>query len=70
MSSIVEYALLAGAAYFDTRSAINRFPLPMDWSVFSRFPEDKVTGFEASAYESSKRQRGPKRQRGQRHLVF
>ena len=33
MPTTIEYALLAGAAYIDTRNQINQFPLPMDWSL-------------------------------------
>ena len=53
MATTLEYALLAGASYYDTRAGINRFPLPSDWSVFSRIPESSTTGFEASAYINS-----------------
>ncbi|MEZ0231476.1 MAG: calcium-binding protein [Methylophilaceae bacterium] len=52
MATIIDYALLAGASYYDTRAALNRFPVPANWSVYSRVPEDKSTGFEASAYKN------------------
>lgn len=48
MTTTIEYALLAGTSYYDTRTDINRFPLPQDWGIFSRLPEDAKTGFEAS----------------------
>ena len=50
MTTAIEYALLAGAAYYDNRAEIHRFPLPKDWSVLSRLPEDKLTGFEVSTF--------------------
>jgi Ca2+-binding RTX toxin-like protein len=53
MATTIEYALLAGASYRDTRSVLNRFPVPNDWSVASLVPQNNATGFEASAYRSS-----------------
>ncbi|MDP2784201.1 MAG: DUF2974 domain-containing protein, partial [Sulfurimicrobium sp.] len=50
MATTIEYALLAGASYYDTRFAINRFPLPQNWSYVSRAQQDLTTGFEASAF--------------------
>ena len=35
MTTAIEYALLAGDSYYDTRAGINRFPLPQNWSVVS-----------------------------------
>lgn len=52
MVSTIEYALLAGASYRDTRADLNRFPIPSGWSVVSIVPEDNSTGFEASAYRN------------------
>jgi hypothetical protein len=53
MGTTIEYALLAGSSYYDTRKATNRFPVPKDWSLYSRIPENSTTGFEASAYKNS-----------------
>ena len=53
MATTIEYALMAGASYFDTREDINRFPVPKDWGLISRNPENNTTGFEASAYMNS-----------------
>ncbi|MDH5669553.1 MAG: hypothetical protein OEY86_16260 [Nitrospira sp.] len=53
MATTIEYALLAGASYRDTRAPLNRFPIPSDWSVISIVPQDNSTGFEASAYRNS-----------------
>jgi hypothetical protein len=53
MATTLEYALLAGASYFDTRSITNRLPLPSSWEMASRVPEDGATGFEASTYINS-----------------
>lgn len=50
MTTVIDYALLAGASYYDTRSDINRIPVPSNWSLYSRVPQDSSTGFEASAY--------------------
>lgn len=52
MTTAIDYALLAGASYYDTRADINRFPLPRNWSVFSRLPQDGTSGFEAAAYKN------------------
>ena len=52
MTAAIEYALLAGASYYDTRTSFNRFPLPQDWGVYSRIPQDSSTGFEAVAFQS------------------
>lgn len=50
MTSTIEYAMLAGASYYDTRATANRFPLPQNWSVVSRISESAKSGFEASAF--------------------
>jgi len=52
MATIIEYALLTGDSYYDTRADINRFPVPQNWSVISRVPQDGSTGFEASTYKN------------------
>jgi hypothetical protein len=52
MATTIEYALLAGASYYDTRADINRFSLPQNWSVVSRLPQDESTGFEASTFKN------------------
>jgi hypothetical protein len=46
MPTNIEYALMAGYAYFSTRDEINRFPLPFGWVAIPQDPED--SGFEAS----------------------
>jgi hypothetical protein len=53
MATTIEYALLAGASYRDTRADLNRFPIPANWNVVSIVPQDNATGFEASAYRNS-----------------
>ena len=53
MPTTAEYALLAGASYFDTRTSVNRFPVPANWTLEIRAPEDSSTGFEASAYRNT-----------------
>lgn len=52
MATIFEYALLAGASYYDSRAEINRFPLPTGWTVYSRIPASSTTGFEATAFQN------------------
>jgi hypothetical protein len=52
MTSPVDYALLAGASYVDTRDPINQFPLPPNWTLLLRNPLDAATGFEASVLEN------------------
>ena len=52
MATTIEYALLAGASYYDTRNPNNRFSIPQNWGVISRVPQDGSTGFEASAYKN------------------
>jgi len=53
MATTIEYALLAGASYYDTRDQNNRFPVPQNWGVVSRVPQDGSTGFEASTYKNT-----------------
>jgi len=50
MATTIEYALMAGASYRDTRADINRFPIPSGWNLGSRNPQDNATGFEAAAF--------------------
>ncbi len=53
MTTTLDYAILAGRSYFDTRAAMNRFPIPDGWAVDLRVPEDKKTGFEATIFKNS-----------------
>ena len=50
MATTIEYALMAGASYRDTRPDVNKFPIPMGWNLVSRNPQDKTTGFEAASF--------------------
>jgi len=50
MATTIEYALMAGASYRDTRADINRFPIPSGWNLVSRNPQDNATGFEAATF--------------------
>jgi len=80
MVTTIEYALMAGASYRDTRPDVNKFPIPGGWNMVSRNPQDGSSGFEAAVF-----QRGTEivisfagtdfswpftNQRGQRHFVF
>ena len=53
MATTIEYALLAGDSYYDTRADINRFPIPTGWAKISN-PDshfsDLATGFEAISF--------------------
>lgn len=46
----IEYALMAGASYRDTRPDVNKFPIPTEWMMVSRNPQDNATGFEAATF--------------------
>lgn len=50
MATDIEYALMAGASYRDTRADINKFPTPAGWNLVSRHPEDQSSGFEAVTF--------------------
>jgi Ca2+-binding RTX toxin-like protein len=53
MTTSIDYALLAGAAYFSNRNDINRFPIPNGWSELVAFRDsDPQSGFEARAFQS------------------
>ena len=49
MTTAIEYALMAGAAYISTRKPINQFPIPQGWTDLQEH-EEHPSGFEASAY--------------------
>lgn len=53
MTTVIDYALFAGVSYYDTRAEVNRFPVPADWFLYSRVPEDSSTGFEAVSYKKT-----------------
>ena len=49
----LDYSILAGAAYFSTRAAINRFPIHQDWSeLIDDRTLNEQSGFEALAFQS------------------
>lgn len=50
MATTVEYALMAGASYRDTRPDVNKFPIPSGWNMVSRNPQDGTSGFEAATF--------------------
>ena len=50
MTTIIDYALMAGASYRDTRPDTNKFPIPVGWNMVSRNPQDDATGFEAAVF--------------------
>ena len=51
MTTAIDYALLAGASYFDTRKEINRFPIPQGWADLLRH-DGQPSGFEAAAFRN------------------
>ena len=53
MAEPMEYALLAGASYISTRSEINRFPVPQEWTPIVDPPpfNNDANGFEAIAFQ-------------------
>ena len=48
MATLIDYALMSGGAYVSTRPAVNRFPVPLDWSTTEHFTS--ATGFEVISY--------------------
>lgn len=53
MATTIDYALLAGASYYDTRTDKNRFSLPKNWGYVSRVPQDATSGFEVATFKNS-----------------
>ncbi len=54
MPSILEYALMAGRSYIDTRPDLNQFPVPVGWTEFFHVPNETFpldSGFEAIAFQ-------------------
>jgi len=51
-ASIIEYALMAGAAYDSTRNNINKIPPPENWLQLPNYShrQDDTSGFEAVAF--------------------
>jgi len=48
----IDRALMAGTAYFSTRSEINRIPVPQGWSERIEFRvRDDSSGFEARTFQ-------------------
>jgi hypothetical protein len=59
MASTIEYALMAGASYYDTRAEINRFPVPDGWLEKAHVPNNPdypmftaTSGFEAVSFQN------------------
>ena len=50
MTTAIEYALMAGASYRSNRDAINRFPIPAEWSEITGSYRNLPSGFEAVAF--------------------
>lgn len=59
MTTTIDYALMAGAAYRTTRSKINWIPAPQRWTPFFPVPDPTTaaifpatSGFEAAAFQN------------------
>lgn len=50
MATTVEYALMAGASYRDTRPDVSKVPIPNGWNMLDRNPQDGASGFEAATF--------------------
>jgi hypothetical protein len=50
MTTIIEYALMAGASYISTRSDINQFPVPDGWFERIDKRQELPSGFEATYF--------------------
>lgn len=48
MTTSIEYALMAGASYIDTRRLVNQFPAPEGWAMSNH--KSKDSGFEAVTF--------------------
>lgn len=62
MTTAIEYALMAGAAYISNRPEINRIPIPQDWTEFFHVPNNSdypmftgASGFEAEFGKTERR---------------
>ena len=52
MATTLEYALLAGVSYRSTRTEINRFPAPTEWSEIPNSHQNlNDSGFEAISFQ-------------------
>ena len=59
MTTTIDYALMAGAAYISTRDPKNQFPIPQGWLEFAHVPNNPdypmftgTAGFEAVSFQS------------------
>ncbi len=53
MTTTVEYALMAGAAYISTRDPKNQFPIPIGWGTTKPETDSGGSGFEAVSFVRS-----------------
>lgn len=44
MATTIDYALMAGASYIDTRKLINQFSTPSNWVSFNHQTRDGTNG--------------------------
>lgn len=59
MTTAIEYALMAGAAYISNRPGINQIPIPQGWLEFAHVPNNPdypmftgASGFEAVSFQN------------------
>lgn len=59
MTTPIEYALMAGAAYISNRALINQFAVPQGWLEFAHVPNNpdypnftSASGFEAVSFQN------------------
>jgi len=59
MTTSIQYALMAGAAYISNRDPKNQFPIPQGWLEFAHVPNNPdypmftaASGFEAVSFQN------------------
>ena len=50
MTTLIDYALMAGASYISTRSDKNQFPVPQGWTEQIAKRQSLPSGFEATYF--------------------
>ncbi|MBI3771625.1 MAG: DUF2974 domain-containing protein [Gammaproteobacteria bacterium] len=50
MTTIIDYALMAGASYISTRPDVNKFPIPQGWNLTKHENPQDGSGFEAASF--------------------
>jgi len=50
MTTVIDYALMAGGSYISTRDEVNRFPVPDGWTAIRHENPQDGSGFEAISF--------------------